>query len=444
MSEFNSNKANLSIPQKMVRWLFREDKLSLGLSEWIQLLSATLIKSNLQFSKDFFDALSQKIALSFADPELSDTKKDIIIYNALSYIAFTSPQDGQRLTIKGIQYAIQKIALTSGWLSAPYYAYGLKAVTDKEAQSFLIFQGTTTPADHGFLAGLLADTMPGGAVGAQLYARGQKKIQDWINREYQRTGKRVLCTGQSLGGAMSLHAHVHQPERVDFFVVNPPTLTGRERKICESNSSALVAEDSRILKVVSHINDPVWGLGSLYLPTGTQVFRHGEENEGRFIAHAQSADCCVNATEPLFVVHDQEKVTRSIIWKIIKPCLFLIALILHVIAWPMRVMIQIANVYFYEKNSAPEGADSPEESKPCEKYHGSNAALILARIPSGTTHNPLVFSSDRPSDKYIMDTHPLLARNQEQEIPAHKVRPWLASFPEPQPSSADSKVSYVP
>lgn len=239
-----SNKSQASISQKMVRWLFREEDLSLGLFEWVKLLSATMIIRNRKFSQDFFDALSKKISTSFSDPQLSDLKKDLVLYNALSYLAFADPQEGQAIVIKGVNYEIQKIPVTSGWLSSTYYAYCLKALNNKDAQSILIFQGTTTPSDHGFLAGILADTRPVGAIGTQLYARGQEAIQKCIEDEYKRTNKRVMCTGQSLGGAMSLHDYIHQPDIVDYFIINPPGLTSREKEIYEKNILAIRPDNS--------------------------------------------------------------------------------------------------------------------------------------------------------------------------------------------------------
>ncbi|WP_040534266.1 alpha/beta hydrolase-fold protein [Legionella drancourtii] len=345
MTESNSNKASASISQKVVGWLFREQELSLGFLEWVKLFSATLIVRNRQFSQDFFDALSEKISISFANPDLSDLKKDLILYSALSYIAFADPQEGQFITIAGIDYSIQKIALTSGWISSTYYAYGLTAITDKNAQSFLIFQGTTTPADHGFLAGILADTRPVGSVGTQLYARGQEKLQNWIDSEYKRTNKRVMCTGQSLGGAMSLHAYIHQPDAVDYFIMNPPALTSREKEIYENrNSKRLHDTSTRRLTVVSHLNDPVLGLGSLYMPQGTKVYRHGDIHENRFFAHAKTPDCRKEAPELQSLEHDNTKRVKSYSWKIIKTFLFVAVLILHAIAFPVRIIVKIAEI----------------------------------------------------------------------------------------------------
>jgi hypothetical protein len=325
------------IVEKMVKWLFREGDLSLNYSEWATLAFVTIIKADPKFSELFFDALKVKIQTSFADPRLSSTQKDIILYSALSYLAFASPHEYQTLCIKEIEYTIEKIPLTSGWFSATYYAYGLKAKHNLKAQSFLIFQGTTTPADHGFLAGIIADTRPHGAVGTHLYSRGQALIETWINKEYERTEKRVLCTGQSLGGAMSLHAHIHQPQQVDFFIINPPFLTNREKQIYVKNHTPDL--DHRTLKVLSHCNDPVRELGSQYLPQGTQVGIYGNRQDPALAAHARSPDCKVGSPDVIFTPY-KEKLTRNHLWKITKILLFIIACLLHVIALPIRIAIR--------------------------------------------------------------------------------------------------------
>ena len=274
-------------------------------------------------------------------------------------MSYTNLQDTQRLEINGIQYFIEKIKLTSGWFSAPYYAYGLRTHAYDDHVSYLIFPGTTTPSDNGFLAGLLADTYPWGAIGTQLYKRGQQKIQQWINSEYQRTNRRVMCVGQSLGGAMSIHAHIHQPSKVDFFVVNPPSLTDREKLIYEDASNYphnCCDDNSRTLKVVSHINDPVWALGDGYFPHGTQVFRYGNQNEHSLGAHARTADCHAQTVEPQFVNYENDSSIRHRAWTILKPILYIVVILLHVIAWPIRAVIQIilsVPSLFKEKGTTP-------------------------------------------------------------------------------------------
>ncbi|WP_419420436.1 hypothetical protein ACNVED_03810 [Legionella sp. D16C41] len=329
-----------TIPQKMVKWLFHDtDSLSFRFGGWIKLLWAMIFKASSSFTVQFFNALKEKIAATFGDKTLSAAKKEIICYNALSYLAFAHPQEGSQLDINGITYTIHKIKLTSGWFSSPYYAYGLTS----KASSILIFPGTTVPSDRGFIAGILGDTMPGGAVGTFLYSRGKKQIQSWINSEYQRTGRPVICTGQSLGGAMSMHCHVHQPTKVDFYVFNPPTLTSREARIYERNKSISSDKSERTLKVITHHSDPVFRMGSYYLPPGTKIFRHGSKNENSLTAHAKAPNFKNHTPEipDTFVDYERQQL-KTRIWKLQKVCLFMGALLCQMICLLPRFIIHTA------------------------------------------------------------------------------------------------------
>ncbi len=404
-----TNIPKLSTAKKIVSWLFRDSNLSLHVEEWGKLFFATLIKNNPQFSKEFFDALCQKITTSFADSNLSDIKKDMIIHNALCYLAFSDPQAGNTLFIRGTQYTIQKIQLTSGWLSAPYYAYGLKATLDPNAQSYLIFQGTTTPADNGFLVGVMADSIPGGAIGKQLYERGKKQIQHFINAEHQKTQKTVLCIGQSLGGAMSLHAHIHQPDKVDFVAINPPSLTSRERGIYEHQTNEVRQPNTRrTLHVISHQADNVWNLGSIYFPEGTTVYRHGKADENKILAHAKAPDCSPQHPDPIFEKYEYHGPIRNKPWKILKPFLFFLVIFLHTISWPMRVLIKMRQLIALKLNSrdTESSIQTSNEVQPAE--NGNNPVAKRQRLfsqplthkkspeqkPSNTVSSSLKISED--------------------------------------------------
>jgi hypothetical protein len=347
---------NPSVPQRIVSWLFRDSELSLSFFEWLKLLSATILLRNKLFLDEFYTVLAQKIESTLSTSSiLSAEKKEIILYNALSYLVLSNPKEGSTLTINGFRYTIKKIPITSGWLSGPYVAYALTVVENSLAKSILVFKGTTFPTDGGFLAGVMADTRPHGAVGAQLYARGQDRLQAWITQEYQRTGQKVLCTGQSLGGAMSLHCHIHQPNEVDFFAINPPSFTSRERCIYEQQG---VVTPSNELKVICHLNDPVFSLGSQFLPVGTRIFNHGDPDEGWLNAHAKTALCKEDTPEPEFNLY-ANVTQRNILWKISKPFLFVMVLVCHAIALPVRLMIETSHQFFGRLKTNTLTVDAP-------------------------------------------------------------------------------------
>lgn len=323
-----SNSEMPSIPQKVVRWLYREtNDLSLSLSEWGQLLSATMLFSNESFLQEFHNVLVQK---------LEEAEDEPTIYSTLSYLAFSNPQAGAKLKIRGIEYTLEKIPLTAGWISAPYYAYGLKDNSAAHNQSILIFQGTTYPTDNGFLAGLLGDTVPYGAIGTSLYYRGKERIQQWIDNEYTQTGKRVMCTGQSLGGAMSLHCKINQSEKVQLVVFNPPTLTTQESHIIRENNERNQGTDG-IMSVYSHVNDPVFSLGNNVLPRNSRIYKYGYPAEDPISAHARAPQ-----KNPEELDSNDMPYSSNSLWKCIRPLLFMTVVLLHILALPLRLLMGLS------------------------------------------------------------------------------------------------------
>lgn len=331
------------IPEKMVRWLFHDDEtLSLNKVEWMKLLFAVSIKANRSFTQNFVTALQEKITETDNSPSLSEEQKQILRFTALSFLAYAHPQANDQITVNGIRYDIQRIKLTSGWFSAPYYAYGLRS-NAIGAESILIFQGTTVPSDRGFLAGLLADTRPVGSVGSMLYQRGKKAIEAWTASEFQRTGKPVICTGQSLGGGLSMLAHINQPDQVDFFVLNPPSLTTREERIYthRRRECSPFNPDQRTLKVVTHNADPVWKLGSRYLPSGSKIYRYGDPDTNPILAHARAPQFPMTTDRVDFQNQNIPK-KRNIGWKLQKLVLFPVVFLLALIVFLPRAILQVA------------------------------------------------------------------------------------------------------
>ena len=177
-------------------------------------------------------------------------------------------------------------------------------------------------------------------LGAQLYARGQVVLQKWITTQYNETRQPLRCIGQSLGGAMALHCHIHQPAQVDFVALNPPGLTHREARIYKKNPAiAEIYPANRTLQIISHCNDGAWNIGSRWIPPHASFLRHGDLRENPYIAHIKAADFSQAALD--LGKQDHEKPQRSIFWKLFKPLLFLAVIILHIIAWPIRFVIAL-------------------------------------------------------------------------------------------------------
>ncbi|KTD23371.1 Uncharacterised protein [Legionella lansingensis] len=80
------------------------------------------------------------------------------------------------------------------------FAYGLEPLNNDNAESHLLFMGTTYPAGQGFPTQVAADLKGFETVGTKLYRSGRKRIMDWL---HQQRGKVHVC-GTSLGGSLSL------------------------------------------------------------------------------------------------------------------------------------------------------------------------------------------------------------------------------------------------
>lgn len=108
------------------------------------------------------------------------------------------------------------------------FAYGLEPISSKDAESHLIFMGTTYPAGQGFLTQIITDSEAFETAGKQLYRTGHKKIKAWIDKQ---EGNKIHVCGTSLGGALSLILAMHHGDkiaRVD--ALNPPGIYNPWRK----------------------------------------------------------------------------------------------------------------------------------------------------------------------------------------------------------------------
>lgn len=80
------------------------------------------------------------------------------------------------------------------------FAYGLEPITHPDAQSHLIFMGTTYPAGQGFAQQIKTDFKGFETVGMALYERGRQGLKDWLTAQKNK----VHVCGVSLGGSLSL------------------------------------------------------------------------------------------------------------------------------------------------------------------------------------------------------------------------------------------------
>ncbi|KTC88762.1 hypothetical protein OQJ18_02730 [Fluoribacter dumoffii] len=129
-----------------------------------------------------------------------------------------------------IEYQITPIELTErNFWKRPFtydhdrvFAYGLKPMFHREAESHLIFMGTTYPAGQGFLTQIKTDSKGFESVGFSLYRSGRERIHTWLCQQKNP----VHVCGVSLGGALSLLLALDKGDyklsRVD--ALNPPGL----------------------------------------------------------------------------------------------------------------------------------------------------------------------------------------------------------------------------
>jgi len=139
------------------------------------------------------------------------------------------------------------------------FAYGLEPVEHVDAESILIFMGTTYPAGQGFAAQLDTDLEGFETVGSSLYRTGHKEISTWLDKQ---TKKTQVC-GTSLGGALALLLAIHQGEklsRVD--VLNPPGLYDSWTKRVFDRWDDIDEDDKPDVFIQKQGNDLVSSLGS--------------------------------------------------------------------------------------------------------------------------------------------------------------------------------------
>ncbi|WP_058535546.1 hypothetical protein [Legionella saoudiensis] len=123
-----------------------------------------------------------------------------------------------------VEYTVKPIELTTGEErdSDRVFAYGLEPLLHSQAESHLIFMGTTYPAGQGFLTQVNSDARGFESVGTSLYKTGRARLQEWLTLQ---TNAIHVC-GTSLGGSLSLLLAIDQGDyklsRVD--ALNPAGL----------------------------------------------------------------------------------------------------------------------------------------------------------------------------------------------------------------------------
>lgn len=244
---------------------------------------------------------------------INESDDDAFIHNVLSLYAFTYPEEGQQITIKGKNYRIdKKLQLTPKWFSSPIPAYGILS-DENEADPILIFLGSTYPAGEGFIATWLGDCTPFQSVGK--VASRSADITDWLEGK-----QNVTATGVSLGGALSLHAYKH-PQVNRVFAYNPAGLYPCDFCVSEGE-----------VNIYSQWNDLVSTMG--HFPKGANVWRVIKEGEDEsfILAHARAYTGMAHTRVKSSVRYEHSRPVRAILTlthMVASPIIFTLCLLLY-------------------------------------------------------------------------------------------------------------------
>lgn len=217
---------------------------------WLKLISFTFLKAALfsrntqllQFLRLEFQKGFDNIFHQLVNTELSEEAQEqfqLYLSNCLNLLPYTdlTPYEAIRLPQwinqqwVQVEYEVQPIELThqSGFRKLfiseedRVFATGLTPISEKEAQSHLIFLATTYPAGQGFLPQINTDLKGFETAGQSLYRSGRDALSNWLDKQ---CGK-IHVTGLSLGGSLALLLAIDKGELIDRVdATNPAGLHG--------------------------------------------------------------------------------------------------------------------------------------------------------------------------------------------------------------------------
>lgn len=276
------------------------------------LVSAILFRQNPQLfkeAKELFGKVLKKIAPqlpNLSEKELFSAKS--IIGNILSYYTYFGLENGEILSIpqqvdgtwKLVKYSVEKIYLTPSAMGSPITAFGLTPI-DEKAPPLLLFKGTTIPTDQGAALSVLTDINPFGSVGSYAFKLGKANLKTWLEKNHLKTGLKANVYGQSLGGALTLHAAVNFPSLVaECHAYAPPALLPHEirswNRLYGKNPEAMPR-----VRIFYQENDIV-PLTGLKWGEGWEIFRvFPSKSKNFFFSHMQ---CFLSQNESLILKAD--------------------------------------------------------------------------------------------------------------------------------------------
>lgn len=209
-------------------------------AKWIDLISTTtldaiFITPNPDILKEMRLAFQQGFELLFTQLQHKKLTVEeheqahLFISNCLNLLPLTNLNRFESFKIPQwvddnwvmVDYQVVPIELTEKWGLGHLllqdedrvFAYGLEPLSNKKAQSHLIFSGTTYPSGQGFVSQVNSNLRGFTTVGETLYLTGRARIRDWLLWQLRQTNK-VHVTGVSLGGSLSLLLAIDQGDLV--------------------------------------------------------------------------------------------------------------------------------------------------------------------------------------------------------------------------------------
>lgn len=237
----------------------------------VELLKAVLWKPNPELMNEA-RSLVQKMFIDmhtqFNQKNLSNTEHfhaEVVIGDLLSLIPFLRPQDNEKFLVpvriedkwELIEYTVDRIELTPGWMGSPLVAYGLRP-SDPKLPPLLLFKGTTYPTDEGASLSFLTDINPFGSVGSYAFSIGKDKIQKWLAANTSE--KKAVIYGKSLGGAQAWRTAIHFPDHVDkVMAYGAPGFSPWEQRELNHmiDQQTLLEKESPQINIFCQTNDPV-------------------------------------------------------------------------------------------------------------------------------------------------------------------------------------------
>lgn len=219
--------------------------------------------------------------------EDAQERLEIFINNLLSAYPFTDPRSNETLLLPQkinnkwelVKYHFKKIDMSpqTGLLSKliededRFYAYGLVPVTNRNAQPYLAFIGTTYPSGQGAKLNWLYNLKPNQSVGE---GHDWTVLEKWISRH-----ENIKVVGHSKGATMGMIAAAQYPNKVSSaFCLSPTALCQATLDRLNPQWENIPVEERPVINVYAHRGDPVFLLENSFLDS-THIFRFGKKTE---------------------------------------------------------------------------------------------------------------------------------------------------------------------